>query len=151
VRRRRALALIVAFCSLSVPGSACEWARGYFYQVTVLRGRVVGRSLGPLQYWRWLRQSFVVPDAELLLFQYPEAYNTSSKPTVRARTDENGWFDFGALPNGHYTLVARSGALGAWFDVEITPAAARTKQVLIDVSPNFPDCKGGHQFLVTSF
>jgi hypothetical protein len=104
-----------------------------------------------LQYWRWLRQSFVVPNAELLIFQYPEAYSSSGRAIVRTQADKNGWFDFGVLPAGRYTLIVRSSSRRDWFDVEINPAVPKTKQVLVDVSSNFPDCRGGHEFLVTSF
>jgi hypothetical protein len=44
--------LLVAALMLLVVSQAypCEWAKGYFYQVTQLRGKVVGAKLGPLQY-----------------------------------------------------------------------------------------------------
>jgi hypothetical protein len=148
--RPRCKILVLAFWLLSTTCFSCEWVRGYFHQVTAIRGHVVGKSLGPVQ-WRWLRQSFNVRGAELTLYTYSDAYSPPDKQPesiARTRADENGWFDFGETPKGHYTLVVRAGDLSDWFDVEVTPAAQNTDYVKIDVSPNRPDCSGGHEFIV---
>jgi transposase len=65
-----------------------------------------------------------------------------------ARTDERGGFDFGALREGHYTLVIDWPAeYSNLFDVEIKKLPTETSSVEIDVSPVDPDCTGGHEFI----
>jgi hypothetical protein len=67
-------------------------------------------------------------------------------PLVKGtETDSKGNFEFGVLKDGHYTLVVDDEALGNsdWFDVEIKSLPRETVSVTIDISPNFPDCKGG--------
>ena len=68
------------------------------------------------------------------------------------RSDSNGNFEFKDVPEGHYTLVIDvTDKPDDWvdaYDVEITRTAPKTKNVLIDVSPFHPDCKGGHEFIV---
>ena len=66
------------------------------------------------------------------------------------QTDHRGWFDFGFVPPGHYTLIVndRKWDRFEWFDVEVRADAAPMSAVLIDISPHFPDCKGGHEFVV---
>jgi hypothetical protein len=64
------------------------------------------------------------------------------------QADESGRFDFGNLGPGHYTLVVERGDLVGWFDVEVKARVPETEAVLIDISPVFPDCKGGHEFIV---
>ena len=67
------------------------------------------------------------------------------------KTDQHGWFDFGELPKGHYTLVIDwPSDYAQWFDVEITTLPKPTASVKIDVSPAYPDCTGGHEFLAFS-
>jgi hypothetical protein len=147
---RAASLVLTVLIFLSPFGLACSWVQGYFHQVTAVRGEVVGRSLGPMQF-RWLRQLFHVKDAELTLYSYPDAYGHPGKqpePVARTRTDKNGWFDFGPVAKGHYTLVIRAGELSDVTDVEVNPAAPKTDYVKIDISPNFPDCTGGHEFIV---
>jgi hypothetical protein len=65
-------------------------------------------------------------------------------------TDDHGNFDFGVLNEGHYTLIVDDAGWGSseWFDVEIKSLPKQTDSVTIDVSPHFPDCKGGHEFIV---
>lgn len=66
-------------------------------------------------------------------------------------TGKDGSFDFGTLPDGHYTLVIDWPAEdGNWFDVEVTKLPRPTSFVKIDVSPIYPDCTGGHEFIVFS-
>jgi len=59
-------------------------------------------------------------------------------------TNSDGHFDFGPLKIGHYTLVIE----GDQFDVEIKDLPRLTESVTIDVSPIFPDCTGGHEFIL---
>lgn len=131
---------------------ACTWTDGYFYQVSALRGTVVGAKMGPLQYVRWLRQSFVRKNAELTLYQYRRPIKQrDDMPVVKVmKTDSNGHFDFGEVTAGHYTLIVddRDWGTSNWFDVEVKPQAKQTLAVRVDVSPHFPDCKGGHEFIV---
>ena len=70
----------------------------------------------------------------------------------KSTTDDDGEFDFGSLEQGHYTLVIDDAHWGgsAWFDVEIKTMPRQTESVTIDISPNFPDCTGGHEFIVKS-
>ena len=70
----------------------------------------------------------------------------------KAVADREGNFDFGSLNQGHYTLVVDDARWGHsdWFDVEITKLPRETESVIVDISPNFPDCKGGHEFIVNS-
>ncbi len=125
---------------------ACEWAIGYFYQVTALKGRVVGtdsRAYLP----RWLRQSFAKKHARLVLYEYrwPRTRN-DVPPVIRTvETDSEGMFDFGPLKTGHYTLIIEDEDS---FDVEVKESAHVTESVTIDVTPVSPDCTGGHEFIV---
>jgi hypothetical protein len=126
-------------------------AQGYFHQVTVIRGRVVGKSLGPLGF-SWFRQSFSVGGATLTLYEYSSARFDELKKVASVTTDSHGDFDFGSIPKGHYFLniiVRDSDQLGGLFEVEVTEAVKATKSLTIDVSPIHPDCKGGHEFIET--
>jgi hypothetical protein len=123
---------------------ACEWAVGYFYQVTALKGQVVGTTYHGLP--RWLRQSFAKKHAKLVLYEYrwPRAQN--NMPIIRTvESDGHGMFDFGPLRAGHYTLAVDDEDS---FDVEIKEQPQATESVTIDVSPVYPDCTGGHEFIV---
>ena len=144
--------LLIAALLVPAQAHACSWADGYFYQVSALRGNVVGAKIGPLQYSRWLRQSFARKNAKLTLYQYRSPISQRYElPFVKAtKADVNGRFDFGDVAPGHYTLIIDDGDWGtsAWFDVELKPQDKQTVAVTIDVSPNFPDCKGGHEFIV---
>lgn len=142
-------ALVVASLLLlavfQVPGQACSWAIGYFYQVTELKGRVVGAHSRYFPWW--LRQSFARKHTKLTLYEYrwPRAGNIL--PIVKAvETDDRGMFDFGPVNTGHYTLVIGDRDS---FDVELKAnPTRRTETLLIDVSPVFPDCTGGHELIV---
>jgi hypothetical protein len=113
--------------------------------VTTLKGRVVGTTWHGLP--RWLRQSFARKHATLALYEYrwpPVAWDERSVVKT-VETDKNGDFDFGPLKIGHYTLRID----GEGFDVEVKEALHRvTDSVIVDVSPVFPDCTGGHEFIV---
>jgi hypothetical protein len=143
----RPVLLAALLMSLMSSARPCSWAIGYFHQVTCLRGTLVGMNRG----WpRWLRQRVVRDNVNARLYEYRwPIHNPAEMPLVKAiKTDKNGWFDFGELPKGHYTLVIDwpSGYADA-FDVEITTLAKPTTSVKIDVSPVYPDCTGGHEFL----
>jgi hypothetical protein len=148
------VARIIAICLFVVlvlgTGGACSFVSGHFHQVTAIRGRVVGRSIGPLQF-RWLRQSFSVSDATLNLYEYRSPAKVKDlKKVAVINTDGHGNFDFGAIPNGHYSLaidVKDSNRLGGWFDVEVTDSVRPTKDIVVDVSPIAPNCVGGHEFI----
>ena len=143
---RRAIVLaVVLFVGWRV--YACSWAIGYFHQVTQLRGTVVGMHRG----WpRWLRLHVTRGNVNLRLYEYRwPVQDISEMPLVKtAKTDNNGWFDFGNLPEGHYKLVIDWPVeYGNLFDVEIKKLPQPTISVKIDVTLNFPDCTGGHEFL----
>jgi hypothetical protein len=117
--------------------------------VTAIRGRVVGRNLGPLQF-RWLRQSFSVSDATLTLYEYRSPARVKDLRKVAAiKTDGHGSFDFGAIPKGHYSLAidVKDHRMGGWFDVEVTDIVKPTKDIVVDVSPIAPNCAGGLEFI----
>jgi hypothetical protein len=88
-----------------------------------VRGRLVGKNLGPLGF-RWLRQSFSVSDATLTLHEYPSTEKIGDLKTVAVvKTDSHGHFDFGSIPKGHYVLaisVKDSDRMSDMFDVEVT-------------------------------
>jgi len=143
------VAVILIVVSKAYP---CAWVNGYFYEVTQLRGKVVGARLGPLQYSRRLRQSFIRKKAKLSLYEYRWPIQAGDLiPLVKStKTDDRGRFDFGTLSPGHYTLTIDDAERGSSdrFDVEITSMSSDTKSVTVDISPSFPDCKGGHEFVV---
>jgi hypothetical protein len=93
-----------------------------------------------------------VANAELVLYEYRSYEDVRAKKAdkivARTKADANGWFDFGSLPAGHYTLIVRGRNMADWVDVEIMPTGSQTDYVVFDISPNFPDCKGGHEFMV---
>lgn len=145
------LVLLAASVGLPLTSGACSWAVGYFYQVTALRGRVVGARLGWLQEIPPLRRAFVRRHASLTLYVYqrPVSPRTHLQVVKTVQSDDHGWFDFGAVPSGHYRLVIQDGQyFSDWFDVEVRKLARTTHYVTIDVSPVSPDCSGGHTFEV---
>ena len=128
----------------------CSWAIGYFHQVTRLRGTVVGTNRG----WpKWLRQRVSRENVNLRLYQYRWPIHDRSEMLLvkEVRTNDGGRFDFGGLPEGHYTLVIDWPVeYGEWFDVEIKKLPKQTSTVKIDVTPVYPDCTGGHEFITFS-
>ncbi len=94
---------IISLVLLSAsPVSACTLAP-YFYQITALRGRVVGTHSHHRFAPRWLRQSFIRKHAKLALYEYTQPWDeTLLVKTIE--TDDRGSFDFGPLKLGHYTL-----------------------------------------------
>jgi hypothetical protein len=147
VSSRMGIALAVASLVLLfvVDTSACSFAIGYFHQVTALKGRVVGTKSHGLP--RWLRQSFARKHAKLALYEYrwPRTSWDDASLIKRIETDDRGNFDFGSLRTGHYTLRIDDNDL---FDVELKDLPRVTESVTIDVSPVYPDCTGGHEFVV---
>jgi hypothetical protein len=92
-------------------------------------------------------------NVELRLFEYRwPLRNQSEMPFVKeVRTDASGNFDFGALQEGHYTLVIDwPSEFGDRFDIEIKKLPKSTSSVRIDVSPANSDCTGGHTIDVLS-
>jgi hypothetical protein len=136
---------------LAVHAYPCSFAHGYFYQVAELEGRVAGAKLGPLQYARWLRQSFTRNKVSLTLFEYRwPIHARTDMPLVKTiETDNRGRFQFGSLKPGHYPLIVDDHRWGTsdWFDIEITTLPHKAASVIIDISPHFPDCKGGHEII----
>lgn len=126
--------------------SACTLNPGYFYQITALKGRVVGTHSRHAFAPRWLRHTFIRKHAKLALYEYRQPWDeTLLVKTVE--TDDHGSFDFGPLKVGHYTLRVDDNDL---FGVEIKDLPRKTESVTIDVSPINPDCKGGHELIAKS-
>ena len=142
--RKIAIPIALLLLLLVTRANACEWAIGYFQQITALKGRVVGADIRGLP--RWLRQSFPRKHAKLTLYEYRwPRWEWSGVPLVRTiETDNDGRFDFGPVKTGHYTLVVENDH----FDVEVKDLTHLTESVTIDVSPFYPDCTGGHEFIV---
>jgi hypothetical protein len=149
VTRNLAITLFVTIISTLAGACSLAVVHGYFHQVTAVRGQVVGRSLGPLQF-RWLRQSFRVPRANLALYEYRwPAKHGDLKLIAFIGTDSRGNFDFGPIAQGHYVLeiTAKDPDLMGEFDVEVTDTVKATDRITIDISPIHPDCSGGHEFI----
>jgi hypothetical protein len=146
-RARNTAVAVACFLLLGVSqGHACTWAIGYFYQITALKGRVVGTN-SHLYLPRWLRQSIARKQAKLALYEYrwPRARNSMPPVIKTVETDSEGMFDFGPLGTGHYTLTIDDEDS---FDIEMKALPQATETVTIDVSPVSPDCRGGHEFIV---
>lgn len=144
------MALLFALSSRTV---ACSWAIGYFDEVTSLRGTVVGSRFPLLHSFRWFRQSVVRPRAKLTLYPYCWPCDARHLTPVRtATTGTDGRFDFGAVEPGHYYLGIddEEGSLFDWFEVEVKGPRNPKESVTIDISPVYPDCTDGHEFMVRS-
>ena len=154
MKRRMAIAamLIASLLSLGVSEiHGCSWAVGYFYQVTNLRGTVVGSKFPLLHSFRWFRQSIARPQAKLSLYNYCwpcDIWKLAAVKTVVA--DSDGKFDFRTLEPSHYYLRVddEKGGLSDWFDVEVKRPSDPKESVTIDISAVSPDCSGGHEFIV---
>jgi hypothetical protein len=149
VSSRIEFALAVAWLVLlSVSNiSSCEFAEGYFYQVTTLRGQVLGTTFRGLP--RWLRQSIARKHVKVTLYEYRRPSRRTDQPLVKTvETDGEGKFYFGSLKTGHYELVVGDVSSLESFDVEVTELSRATESVTIDASPFYPDCTGGHKFIV---
>jgi hypothetical protein len=128
---------------------ACAWAIDYFYQVTNLRGTVVGSDFSFLHSFRWHRQSVVRPDAKLRLYEFRWPCDAVSRATLKTVfTDSGGKFDFGVLQPGHYYLKIddEKGSLSALFQIEVRGAQNPKESEIIDISSVSPDCTAGHEF-----
>jgi len=143
-----------AFILQAPQAVSCSLAKSYFYQVTRLRGTVVGMDnywplLGYRSYPRWVRQRVRRKNVNLRLYDYCWPCSLNQRhPAATVRTDEHGRFDFGTLPEGHYTLVIDWQAEHSdQFDLEIKRLPVGTSSVMIDVSPVDPDCTGGHELV----
>ena len=153
-RSGRQFAMFLYVALASTLAGACSLApiHGDFHQVTAVRGRVVGKSLGPFQF-RWLRQTFAVEYARLALYEYRwPARIEDLKLIATVTADAHGNFDFGQIPNGHYVLTVKAenpSLMGGFFEIEITDKVQTTRSITIDMSPIHPDCTGGHEFLET--
>lgn len=145
-----AVVLIVFLLIVGVSETdGCSWAVGYFYQVTNLRGIVVGSEFPVLHSFRWFRQSVVRPQTKLTLYYYCWPCNVwDLSPVKTVLTDSDGKFDFGGLQPRHYYLKVddERGGLSDWFDVEVKGPLIPKESVTIDISPVSPDCSGGHEF-----
>jgi hypothetical protein len=149
---RKIKLLIIASLSLATisPAHSCSLISGYFYQVTALKGQVVGSQNFIIQSIQWLRQSLGRNHAELTLYEYSQTKSFATLLPLKTTTaDSKGNFDFGPIPPGHYTLTIHEPTWNNsdYFDVEIKPLPTPTASKLIDISPIHPDCTGGHQFI----
>ena len=141
------------FALLAVVRTAypCSFPIGYFYQVTRLRGTVVGVNRGDLRHsFRWARQRVIRPDVKLTLYEYRWPVKTLDElPVVKVvKTDRSGRFDFGTLSRGHYRLhISDPWGFGSPFDIEIVSQPKPINIEMIDISPVYPDCKSGHEFV----
>jgi hypothetical protein len=150
---RAGMMILMALLLLVPAAYSCTWAEGYFHQVTRLRGTVVGVKNGDLRHrFRFLRQRVDVGQARLTLYDYPYRWTDGGKNRIvkQVVADDHGDFDFDSLPVGHYTLLIASTRGEDMFDVQVTPLQKATASVTIDVSPNYPDCTGGHEFISTT-
>ena len=114
-------------------------------EVAQVRGRVVGKSLGLLQF-RWLRRLFAGDSAGLQLYTHQVPYRTGQPyGFLRAMTaDQSGSFDFGEVPPGEYALSVNLAPdeAGVMFHFAVNPSK-RTTEILIDASPApYCDCCG---------
>lgn len=145
-------AVIVFILTLGVSRIlACEWAIGYFYQVTNLRGTVVGSNFPVFHSFRWYRQSVVRPNTKLMLYEYCWPCDMLGHASVKTViTDAHGKFDFGSVKPSHYYLKIDDGTglLSALFQVEVRGTQNPKQSEIIDISPVYPDCTGGHEFIV---
>ena len=154
MRNFAAVFFVVALVALGPADSrvlGCSWAIDYFYRVTVLKGSVVGSNFPVLHAFRWYRQSVVRPKAKLSLYDFCWPCNPLTRAPVKTvLSDAHGKFDFGLLEAGHYFLKIddEKGALSAGFQIEVKDEPNPKQSEIIDISPNYPDCTGGHEFIL---
>lgn len=155
--KRTNIGLFVALALISCLGAtrarACSWAIGYFFQVTQLKGTVVGSNFPVLHSFRRFRQSFVRANTNLTLYKYCWPCDVRKLSAIKkVVTDKEGKFDFGSLKPDHYILVITDGDddLSDQFDVEVKGPPNKREFETIDISPNYPDCSGGHEFIIHS-
>jgi hypothetical protein len=144
------LFVVIAMIALSPLAYPCTFAPEYFYQVTRLRGKVVGVHDGDLRHIsRWVRQDVARDDAKLMLYEYRwPVKNLDELHLVKSvNTNRDGDFDFGELRPGHYTLIIKGPGCVSIFYVQLAQLVKKTTSVTIDISPVHPDCTGGHEFI----
>lgn len=154
MKRPTAIATAAMILMLAVADSkilGCEWDSGYFYQVTNLKGKVVGSNFPVLHLFSWYRQYVVRAKAKLTLYEYCwpcDAFRRAPVKTVV--TDSGGKFDFGLLKPGHYFLKIddETGPLSGLFQIEVKHVGNQKEFEIVDISPVHPDCSGGHEFIV---
>jgi hypothetical protein len=71
-------------------------------------------------------------------------------PVKTVLTGTDGKFDFGNLKPGHYYLriIDEKDSLEDRFEIEVREPQNRKESETIDISPVYPDCTGGHEFIV---
>lgn len=107
-----------------------------------LRGQVVGRNLGIIQY-RWLRRRFnavgtaLTVERTLPSTEYKGNEIQHSERVWQTIIDRSGRFDSGDLTSGDYLMTVKyPGEDGVGFRFVID-ASAQTSEVLIDASPAY--------------
>jgi hypothetical protein len=148
VRASNVLTILLFFAICSSVGFARSLVES-FHEVTAIRGRVVGRDLGPVQSLS-LRQSSDAKGADLTLYEYQAVEHLEDlKLVAKVKSDDSGHFDFGSIAEGRYILrIVAKGSGEDRFEVKVTPKAKPTESILVDVSPVMPDCSGGHKSIV---
>ena len=112
---------------------------------------MVGSNFSVVHSFRWYRQSVVRPKAKLSLYDFCWPCDVWSGAPVKAVVaDSHGKFDFDLLKAGHYFLKIEDekGELSAVFQIEVKDAPNPKESEIIDISLNYPDCTGGHEFIV---
>jgi hypothetical protein len=93
----------------------------------------------------------VRPNAKLSLYEFCWPCDALSRtPVTTVVADSHGKFDFGVIKRGHYFLKIddEEAALSALFQIEVKDALNQKESEIIDISPNYPDCTGGHEFIL---
>lgn len=154
-RMKRVITLVAAIVFTLLAADlkilACSWSIDYFYQLTILKGTVVGSDFPVLHLFRWYRQSVPLSKARLTLYDFCWPCDVSSRTPVKTVvTGSDGKFDFGTLKPAHYFLriIDEKRALSAWFQIEVKDAHGPKQSEVIDISPVHPDCSGGHEFIL---
>lgn len=141
-RTRSYIVVVAAILCFAVQADAC-WLVPRVYQVTRLKGTVVGKPLGHFQF-RWFQRMFKVPGAELEVYEDSQPTLSYDKPLARTVANAGAEFEFGALKEGRYALHVSGGGMDDWFAIEITNKVPVTQHMTIDISPLLSDCSGGH-------
>jgi len=144
------------FCTLalalSLPLSfACSFPIGYFYQVSNLRGTIVGvANHDPRHESRLMRQRVTQEGLLVTLREYRWPVQDTSKLRVIAqtKTGKNGEFDLSNAPDGHFFLDIDTPWGDDSYSIQVAHHPQGNRSLLIDVSPVHPDCTGGHEFIV---
>ena len=145
-RTSRIFASLIVLLIIASRADACSLALKV-YQVTSLKGVVVGKSLGPLQF-HWLQRRFSVSGAQLEVFEDSGPTLSHQKPLAQTVSDKAGEFAFGPLKDGRYAFHVKGSGMDDWFVVEIANKPPATKRIMVDISPIHPDCSGGHAILI---